>query len=156
MDTRTITRRMKGNCFTSKRYLGTFPADRLPKRPLTNTCFISNTDPHTLPGQHWVAVYVDSRGTPYYFDPYGLPPVTPYHLKFLNKAPKGRWFFNSQQVQTIRSKNCGKHCMAFLIRACGTNNPRATIDFYTIRYANLSDRTINGGLGIVTKTAADI
>ena len=156
MDTRKISREMRNNIHTAQHYLGTFPADKLPPRPSKNTCFISNTDPHTKPGQHWVAVYVDNRGTPYYFDPYGLPPITAYHLEFLNGAPRGRWFFNTKQVQSTRSKNCGKHCINFLKRSCRTKDPKGVVTFYASCSVQLTDRTLNRGLGIVSRMAADV
>ena len=42
--------------------LGVFPSDLIPdhmeKYP---NCFIVNTDPSSMPGQHWVAYYFDSE-----------------------------------------------------------------------------------------------
>ena len=33
-------------------------------KPHSRVAFIINTDPHTKPGQHWDAVYIDARDGP--------------------------------------------------------------------------------------------
>ena len=151
MKTNEITQQMKKNSFTRKLYLGTFPADKIPKRPQKNSCFISNTHPHTKPGQHWVAVYVNHKGIPYYYDPYGIPPISIYHLKFLNRASEGRWFFNSKQVQSLHSRRCGWLCISFLIKACRTKSPKQVVQNMVNMNPLATDRVLNSRVEQIQK-----
>ena len=76
---------------TRRYFLGTFPSDECPAEATPLTCFVSNTHPHTQPGQHWIAFYVRSDGVVYYFDPYDLPPMSVYHRAFLKKIIRQAW-----------------------------------------------------------------
>jgi len=59
---------------------GDYPVDRLPKVWTRSTAIVTNTDDHDRPEQHWVALYIDERGTGTYFDSYSLPPLDPRFL----------------------------------------------------------------------------
>ena len=143
MNTSAITTVMKKHPHTRRFYIGTFPSNRLPRKPIPNTCFISNTDPDTKPGEHWVAFYVDHLGYVYYFDPYGIPPVSINHLYFLSKSSQGRWYHNSKQVQTLLSKNCGNLCINFLIESCRMRSPTAAIRQVLNFPPSFTDRILN-------------
>lgn len=74
---------------------------------------VINTDPHTKPGMHWIAIYVDSSGHGLFFDSYGNPPFVPDHINRLRKNCKTfRW--NSLQLQSPLSDVCGQFCIMFL------------------------------------------
>ena len=53
---------------------GVFHSDKLPVIKTYPAGLISNTDPHDLPGTHWVAMYFNSPGVSEFFESYGLPP----------------------------------------------------------------------------------
>ena len=38
------------------------------------SAYAFNLDPSYKPGVHWVAVYIDRKGRPEYFDSFGCPP----------------------------------------------------------------------------------
>jgi len=42
-----------------KRFDGVFSSDSLPPKPRLLVC---NTDPSHMPGEHWIAIYVDDDG----------------------------------------------------------------------------------------------
>lgn len=75
--------------------------------------FVLNTDDHTKPGMHWVAVYVDSMNNGLYFDSYGMPPIISSHFNRIRKNCKQyRW--NAVQLQSSMSDVCGQFCLMFL------------------------------------------
>lgn len=90
-----------------------FPADQIPRTWMKPTAFVFNTDKHTKPGMHWVAIYVDCNNEGYYFDSYGIPPFVPDHINRLRKNCKHfRW--NVKQLQSETSDVCGQFCLMFL------------------------------------------
>lgn len=102
-------------------YIGTFSCDRLPSK---TGVMVSNTDPHHLPGTHWVAIYV-SKDRLYgeFFDPLGRPP-NEHFRRYMNRCCK-YWFHNSKQLQSVVSETCGHYCIAYCIaRGKGVNMNR--------------------------------
>ena len=55
-------------------FFGTVPCDKLPRHPDKSnpTGYIVNTDPHYLPGKHWIALWTDGK-TCEVMDSYALP-----------------------------------------------------------------------------------
>ena len=142
MKTAEINKCLFNNPYTRRYFIGTFTADQCPKVPTPNTCFVSNTDPHTLPGQHWIAMYVKRDGNVYYFDPYGIPPINIYHSKFLSKSSDGHGGLNKKQVQGLYSTTCGGHCINFLIEACRSQDPKHTMTSWIFLPTNFLDRMV--------------
>lgn len=142
MKTSDITAQLSVHPYTRKQFLGTFPSDMCPKKPTPLTCFVSNTQPHTQAGQHWIAFYVKSDGNIYYFDPYGIPPISINHTKFLQKSTDNHGTFNKQQLQNIYSKTCGAHCINFLIETCRTHDPHQTLKNSLMLPTNFTDRLV--------------
>lgn len=89
-----------------------FAANRLPIHMTSPVYLISNLDPDTKPGSHWVAIYIDSNGVGEYFDTFGRKPEG-YHLSFL-KRNTSRWRHNNKVIQSIFSSVCGEYCLLFL------------------------------------------
>ncbi|XP_018396617.1 PREDICTED: uncharacterized protein LOC108774886 [Cyphomyrmex costatus] len=65
--------------------IGVYAADEIPTFWGKPAAIIANTDDHTKPGTHWVAMYVGRDGVGHYFDSYGLPPIIPQHLAHYRK-----------------------------------------------------------------------
>lgn len=92
---------------------GVYPADRIPSRWSRPTAIVANTDDHTKPGTHWVAVYVDNNGRGIFFDSYGLPPlVNKHHNRIRRNTATYDW--NTRTLQSIKSRVCGEYCVMFL------------------------------------------
>lgn len=142
MKTSDITTQLSSHPHTRRQFLGTFPSDMCPKKAKPLTCFVSNTQPHTEAGQHWIAFYVKSDGNIYYFDPYGLPPISINHQRFLQKSTDNRGTYNKQQLQNLYSKTCGAHCINFLIETCRTQDPQHTLDNLLNLPTNFTDRIV--------------
>ncbi|XP_051160512.1 uncharacterized protein F54H12.2-like [Leptopilina boulardi] len=84
---------------------GVFPADHIPTVLMLPCAIVVNTDGHTKPGTHWIAIHIDRHGTGTYFDSYGLPPFVPQHLTCLRRnCTYYRW--NPTQLQSVSSEVC--------------------------------------------------
>lgn len=97
--------------------VGVFPADQIPRVWPKPIAIIVNTDDHTKPGMHWVAVHVNKSGNALYFDSFGMPPFVPAHINRLRKNCKQfRW--NTIRLQDTSSDVCGQYCIMFLHYMC--------------------------------------
>lgn len=123
MDTITITRFIEPY---QKRYIfkGVFACDQLPPKFDLPAAFIINLSPHNEGGSHWVAVYIDERGTAYYFDSFGFG-VKNLFIKSFLKFHANKIIFNRKQLQHISSNKCGKFCCSFVVsilKNCSISN----------------------------------
>ena len=71
--------------------------------------FIVNTDPISLPGDHWIALYMDD--TCEHFDPDGFSP-RPYFETYL-MAKGSKYKYNGKRVQDYISETCGRFCLIY-------------------------------------------
>lgn len=93
--------------------MGVFPADRIVEKWAKPCAFVLNTDNHSRPGLHWLAIYVDKNSNGWYFDSYGRAPFIREHLRVIRKNCRLlRW--NTIQLQSLESSNCGHFCVMFL------------------------------------------
>jgi len=95
----------------TKRFIGVFPADKLPRKSKKNTALIANTDPSNETGEHWVCFFVDDRHICTYFDSYGNKPK-PQFQKFIKSAKD--LTTNNQRLQSSFSTCCGQYCLMYL------------------------------------------
>ena len=56
------------------------------------SAYVFNLDPSYKPGSHWVAVYIDRKGRPEYFDSFGRPP--PRKIKDFLYTCAESWKYN--------------------------------------------------------------
>lgn len=93
--------------------VGVFPADKIPRLWCKPVAFVFNTQENSLPGQHWVAVYVSKNGHGLFFDSYGLPPYIKNHIRRMRKnCDRFKW--NTRPLQSDSSSVCGQFCIMFL------------------------------------------
>lgn len=102
-------------CGSKCRFLGVFPADRVPVDAINNkglVCCVANTDPHNRPGEHWVALVLGD-GCCEYFDPYGMPlsayPALDKRLGHVLPTLQA-----ASAVQPPLSSTCGHFCIYYL------------------------------------------
>ena len=131
LNTTTIDRLMHSLTAPFKRdilYLGTFPLDQFPLANFLNTApftftnvpsqihaCILNTDPSYMPGQHWVAFYLDPQRVPFtveFFDSYGHNPAE-YGLELPSNLVIEQ---NILPLHGSESVVCGHYCMLFIHR----------------------------------------
>ena len=141
MRTRELNNILTSHPHSRHYYLGTFAANTIPKKPTPLTCFLSNTDPQSQHGQHWVAFFVNQKGYTYYFDSYGIPPINLRHLRFCRNSSQGFWTYNRQQLLNLNSSNCGYPCVRFIIETCRTLNPVTALSAIRSLPTNLTDKT---------------
>ena len=113
MNTRDLFRHLARRC--QGELIGIFSADRLPRRlparrPLLLVC---NTDPHSKPGEHWIAMYLAKDGTGEYFDSFGRMP-SPIFSDFLERHCVN-YVFNDEQLQSVLSSFCGHYCIFYCL-----------------------------------------
>jgi hypothetical protein len=73
--------------------------------------FIVNTQTRTLPGEHWIAVYVSVYEIKV-FDPLGsyYPALLINHLEKLNRSIN----YNKVRFQELGTQTCGQYCLLWL------------------------------------------
>ena len=101
-----------------KCYGGAFCRDQLPKINKLPCVLISNTDPCSKPGQHWVAMHLKANGSGEYFDSYGFPPIHEDLINFLNFNSPSGWSFNKHVYQAMDSDVCGLYCILYTRQKC--------------------------------------
>ena len=113
-----IRKLLERNPYTSRYFIGCFAADEIPKHyNVYPYCCIVNMDCSGWEGSHWIAIFVRSETAVEYYDSLGnWPPLSPYILEFLKQFDVIE--LNREQLQSERSKSCGKHAIFFLIMRC--------------------------------------
>ena len=113
MRTKQLLRALKQHRETGDVFLGVFASDKLPTRLNAphDVALIANTDPSDKPGQHWCAFYI-TPACVYFFDSYGLPPITKSFRKLMRCRRKRRVFGRRLQG---RGRVCGHYCMYFIL-----------------------------------------
>lgn len=95
-----------------KIFIGVFPRDEFPHIKSYPVCFIINTDPSYMPGEHWLAVYIDNNQHCFFFDSYGNSPKYFGLENEFKNFKKLTW--NKIKIQGD-SNNCGLYCILFLL-----------------------------------------
>jgi len=120
MNSNQIERILRTRCRNS--FLGVFACDRLPsrlppKRPLLLVC---NTDPHDLPGRHWIVIFIGDDSVGELFDSLNDSAALPQIIvTYLNRSCRS-WIRNSRQLQSAATRFCGQYCVFYcLFRSLG-------------------------------------
>ncbi len=98
---------------TKANFLGVFPKDLIPSFDSLKfpACLVSNTDPSSKPGTHWVALYLVSPTHIEFFDSYGLHPRANGFTFNVSE-------YNRVQFQSISSNVCGQYCIYYFYKGC--------------------------------------
>ena len=100
--------------FTKKIFMGALALDKLPKKIKYPSCLIINNQKSHQKGEHWLAVYYNSKKKATFFDSYGFSP-TKYHLNSFIQKTSNTIEYNKMQIQSIFSPYCGLYCVLFLL-----------------------------------------
>ena len=100
-------------------FYGTVACDRLPNKPLKTEArgYIVNTDPHDMPGRHWIALWTCGNVCEV-LDSYALPLEVYQTAEPLEEWLNTRWknvVYNEQSLQSLYSKSCGDYALMYLI-----------------------------------------
>ena len=110
-----------GDEMTKKAFMGVYAMDKLPQRILQlPALFIVNTHSMNLPGQHWIAVYIDTQRHAEVFDSLATP-LSEYLLRWL------RSFSTSfkRSVLTLQnpvSASCGAFVLYYILQRVHVKN----------------------------------
>jgi hypothetical protein len=105
-------------------FQGVIARDEIDKlTPKPKMSFIMNTDKSTGPGEHWVAVYIDTTGdkSVEFYNPFGEDPPKSFFKdikKLLDKIKPDEYLkmkINKVVDQRANSSNCGWLSMRFLM-----------------------------------------
>ena len=94
-------------------FAGVFSRNTLPKKVPYPCALVCNTDKASGSGEHWVAIYLDSKKRGEYFDSYGLWPLYKEIESFMNKNCMF-WTYNKKTLQGPTSRVCGHYCTMYL------------------------------------------
>ena len=84
--------------FCGNVFMGVFPSDKLPRFIPRPALFVCNTDASHLPGQHWIAIFVDSDGRGEFMDSFGREPGEPFSALCLNNVDFGHLLIDNFKV----------------------------------------------------------
>lgn len=98
-------------------FIGVYPRDIIPEIETYPAAIVFNTDSSKELGTHWIAIYFDQNRKGEYFDSFGLPPLFPEFIDFLNNNSRS-WFHNPVTLQSIDSTSCGLYCIKYIQYRC--------------------------------------
>ena len=124
-----------------KHFQGVYATDALPKFVYSYpAAYIINTHPKKKPGEHWVAIYFNSKRKSIYFDSYGFPPRNRSVVKFL-KRNCVTWSFSDRVLQHPFSNLCGGYCIYFLVKKSQGHSLHSILSKFT-NDLDLNDRKV--------------
>ena len=124
----TIEKVLNTDPITKKTFIGVFAKDMLPNKVPYPSCLVFNTDNHTEPGEHWLALHYNEHGVCNFFDSYGQHPSA-YKMEAYLKRTATKWTYNMKTIQGL-SSYCGFYCLFFLLFKC-RNNSKAFFKQFT-------------------------
>ena len=107
---------------TSRTFKGVYGLDEIVhiKQKSFPSAYVFNLDLSYKPGSHWVAVYIDRKGRPEYFDSFGRPP--PREIKDFLYTYAESWKYNHKPVQELYSTTCGQFVVFYIYQRCSGFN----------------------------------
>lgn len=119
MNSLQLTSILQSDLFTNNCFKGVFASDTIPQNFNSYPCtFILNTDPHTKPGSHWLAVYMNSFDDVEFFDSYAHTPsyfsgaIQQYFKRFSTVT------YNDVPLQSDKTAVCGQYCVYYVYHRC--------------------------------------
>ena len=114
MNTSQLEAYMLKDQYISQFYGGVVAADQLPLFSSKPAVYIVNSDPISLPGSHWIAVFIDTICE--HFDSAGFKPSPSFEQYLIIHGPK--YLYNKERVQAFKSDTCGLFCLFYAYFRC--------------------------------------
>ena len=106
-----------GDFKTLKAFGGIYAMDQLPKSiPHYPFMAVINTQSHNLPGEHWIAIYINENRRGEVFDSLAIPPSL-FLSRWMNRHTRS-WRKNSRRVQNPFSFSCGAFVLFYILQRC--------------------------------------
>lgn len=117
MNSRQILTCMKQDTLTRDAFRGVFASDLIAKHGKfiqgQDNSYVCNTGDSATKGEHWIAIYINSKGVGEYFDSYGLSPLRVFS-DFLKDNSSTWTKCNETALQSPLSTVCGQYCIYWL------------------------------------------
>ena len=113
MNGRQIDSVISTNPCTRRYFKGVFSRDTLPTDVTFPSVYVVNTDVSYRPGEHWVAIILNSPRHGVFFDSFGRKPEM--ELGRFMDANVERYDYFDAQIQSTSSIFCGLFVIAFLV-----------------------------------------
>ena len=117
MNTTQLTHVLSADPVVKEIFGGVYPSDQLSSVAVNSypKSFVVNTDPKSLPGTHWITIYLENEEHGEFFDSYGQHPndYNNYFVNFMNKHTT-EWKHNEKGLQSAFSNVCGQYCIYYL------------------------------------------
>ena len=138
LSNRTLANKVRKNATTKTQnaFHGIYSIDKLPSSiPSRPFLAIVNTHTHNLPGEHWLAIYIDENKNGELFDPLALP-VSNNLIRWLNGFTV-KWKTNKRSFQHPLSTTCGSFVLYFILNRLHVSDfERITTLFTSSPFAN--------------------
>jgi hypothetical protein len=115
-------------------FKGVFARNELPEITSYPSAFIFNTQDRDRSGEHWLAVYFDSKNFGFFFDSYGQCPCFYGVENYLKKYAKNI-SYNQKRIQG-ESEYCGLYSILFIFSAVRNQINKFLSFFSTNLYLN--------------------
>ena len=100
---------------TREAFLGVFPMDTLPSFISSYpVLLVVNTQSHNLPGEHWIAIFIDKNKRGEVFDSFAMPPNI-LLSRWMNRF-SSTWKTNFRSFQNPLSATCGAYVIYFILK----------------------------------------
>jgi hypothetical protein len=142
MNSLEILNSLASDMFCKKEYYGVCAADTLPSVLNWPSLLVANTDVQNLPGSHWVAFHVDSRGHCEFFDSFGNQPLIAEHRRFLDQTCKS-WSHNNMSLQGFTSTVCGHYCVMFLAYKARGLSTESFLSLFESNQPSFNDKLVD-------------
>lgn len=113
MNNLQIEQALQADSITRTVFVGVFAADTLPNKEYPGA-YVCNTDPASLPGQHWIAFFLPRPGIVQSFDSFGKNPGE-YSNYIKSWLGKDELVYSKKTFQTKDSVVCGNYCLFFIL-----------------------------------------
>lgn len=113
MNGRQIHNIISTNSCLRRYFKGVFSRDTLPANVTFPSVYVVNTDVSRRPGEHWVAIILNSPRHGVFFDSFGRRPEKEL-ANFMNVNVE-RYDYFDVQIQSYSSTFCGLFVIAFLL-----------------------------------------
>lgn len=135
MNTIEITSVLKKKVKRNINFLGVLACDQLPNIIINSVpaIVVINTQPSTMPGAHWLAVYIDRYRYGYFFDSFGHAPTYhdfPEDINIFLQKNCIDVCYSKKQVQNDGSVTCGQHCIYLLCHIQSGITYQKVLDMY--------------------------
>ena len=141
LTTSRIDSMLRNNAATKKYYVGTFPSCLSVKTNKRDYCFITNTDNHEEPGEHWNCWFVRGRNI-IFFDSFGreLSDFPEHYLDIIKEYDNIE--YTRTRVQGWLATTCGYYCLHFAYLMSLGLNFQSFLNDYNNNNHELNDKNV--------------